>query len=147
MSWTAPTATEFKAQFVRDFPYAPAADPTNLEYITDSDITAAINQAQINFNSGLFGDNATIIFMFLAAHTLIMNIRNSSMGLSSQAKFALNSSSVGGVSISNNINEQFANDPLFSGYLQTGHGKVYLDMVYPYTIGNVGISCGRTTDA
>lgn len=147
MSWIAPTAAQFKANFVRDFSYAPTNDANNLDYITDADINAAVSQAQVNFNTGLFGDSTTAIFMFLAAHTLVMNIRNSSMGLNSQAKFPLNSSSVGGVSISNNINEQYANDPLFSSYLQTGYGKIYLDMVYPFTIGNVGISCGRTTAA
>ena len=147
MSWAAPTPAQFKAQFVRDFPYAPASAPNDLAYITDTDIQSAINEAQANFNSGLFGDSTTIIFMYLAAHTLVMNIRNSSMGLNSQAKFMLSSSSVGNVSITNNINEQFANDPLFSGLLKTGYGQKYLDMVYPYTVGNVGTSHGHTTYA
>lgn len=147
MSWTAPTTTEFKAQFVRDFPYAPSSAPTDLKYVTDADIQSAINEAQVSFNCGLFGANTTIIFMYLAAHTLVMNIRNSSMGLNSQAKFILESSSVGSVSITNNINERFASDPIFAGLLKTGYGQKYLDMVYPYTIGNVGESCGQTTYA
>jgi hypothetical protein len=147
MSWTAPTVAQFKAQFYRDFPYAPATDLQNLDYVIDQDITNAITEALQNFNCALFGDNTTIIFLYLAAHTLVSNIRNSSMGLSSQAKFPLESSSVGGVSIANNINERFASDPIFAGYLTTGYGKKYLDLVYPYTIGNVGISCGITTPA
>ncbi len=147
MSWTLPTVAEFKAQFYRDFPYAPATDPNNLNFVIDQDITAAITEAQYNFNPNLFGDSTTYIFMFLAAHVLVMNIRNASMGLSSLAKFPLESSSVGGVSVSNNINERFASDPLFSGYLSTGYGKKYLDLVYPYTVGNVGVNCGVTTAA
>ncbi len=146
-AWTPPTVAQFKAQFVRDFPYAPAAAPNDMAYVMDADVQSAINAAQVNFNTTLFGDNTTTIFMYLAAHTLVMALRNSSQGLNSQAKFALNSSSVGSVSITNNINEQFANDPMFSGYLKTGYGQTYLDMVYPYTIGNVGTSCGRTTYA
>ncbi len=146
-SWTAPTVEEFKAQFFRDFPYAPDTDPDNTDYVTDQDITNAINEAIINFSCSLFGASTTYIFLYLAAHVMVSNIRNSSMGLNSQAKFPLESSSVGGVSIANNINERFASDPIFSNYLTTGYGKKYLELVYPYTVGNVGISCGRTTAA
>ncbi len=147
MSWTPPTVAEFKANFFRDFSYAPSTDPNNLNYITDTDIQNAINQGQGNFSCTLFGTQTTPIFMNLAAHTLVLNIRNSSMGLNSQARFPLNSSSVGSVSISNNINEVFANDPMFAQYLKTGYGQLYLEAIYPYTIGNVDINCGRTTFA
>jgi hypothetical protein len=146
-SWVAPTVAEFKANFVRDFPYAPVNDANNLKYIIDADIQSAINAAQVNFNNCLFGTNTTPIFMYLAAHTLVMAIRNSSMGLNSQAKFPLEASSVGAVSITNNINERFASDPIFAGLLKTGYGQMYLDLVYPYTVGNVDMSCGRTTFA
>ncbi|RTL04660.1 DUF4054 domain-containing protein [Candidatus Dependentiae bacterium] len=145
MAWIPPTVAEFKARFNRDFPYAPESDPTNINYVCDSDIQTAINEAQINFNSGLFGDYATPIFMYAAAHALVISIRNSGMGLASQAKFALESTSAGGISISNNINDRFAGDPLFSEYLQSGYGKKYLDLVYPFTIGNVVVNCGTTT--
>lgn len=147
MSWTPPTVAEFKANFYRDFPYAPDSDPNNLNFVTNTDIQNAINQGQANFNCTLFGTQTTPIFMYLAAHTLVLAIRNAQMGLNSQAKFPLNSSSVGSVSISNNINEVFANDPMFAGYLKTGYGQIYLDMVYPFTIGRVEIDCGRTTFA
>lgn len=148
MSWTLPTVAEFKTQFYRDFPYAPSTDPNNLDYVIDQDITNAINEAsQSGFNYALFEDQAVFIFLYLAAHILVTNIRNSSMGLSSLAKFALDSSSVGGVSISNNINDRFAGDPTFSGYLTTGYGKKYLDLVYPYTVGNVQTNYGITTEA
>lgn len=147
MSWTPPTVAEFKAKFFRDFPYAPIKDPTNLNYVTDADVQNAITEGQVDYNSGMFGDNATFFFLYLAAHYLVINIRNSSMGLSSQAKFALDSTSVGGVSISNNINERFASDPLFAGLLLTSYGQKYLDLVYPYTIGNVQGTCGTTTFA
>ncbi len=147
MSWTAPTVTEFKERFRRDFPYAPATAPDDLNYVCDLDIDTAIGEAQIDFNPGLFGDATTPIFMYLAAHTLVVSIRNSSMGLASQAKFAFNSTSVGGVSISNNINDRFASDPMFSGYLETGYGKKYLELVYPYTVGNIVTTKGTTTAA
>ena len=150
-----PTVAQFQAQFFRDFPYAPAsidALPPTTEglnnYVYSLDIQNAINLASIDFNSGLFGNNAVLIFMYLAAHYLIATIRDSSMGLNSQPKWILDSSSVGGVAISNNINERFAKDPNFSKYLTTGKGQIYLDLVYPYTVGaGVSVVCGQTTYA
>lgn len=146
-TWNPPSVQDFKDQFFRDFPYAPDSDADNIDFVTDRDINNAITEALNNFSSTLFGDSTTIIFLYLTAHLMVCNIRNSSMGLSSQAKFPLESTSVGGVSIANNINERFSSDPIFAGYLTTGYGKKYLDLVYPFTIGNVGISCGRTTAA
>lgn len=144
MSWTPPTIAAFKAQFVRDFPYAPPQDLTNLDYVIDADIQSAINEGQLSINDdSMYGANTTQIFLYLAAHLLTENIRNSMQGLTSQAKFALESSSVGGVAISNAIPESFKSNPIFAGYLTTGYGKKFLNLVYPYTIGGaVGVDCG-----
>lgn len=147
MAFTPPTIAQFKAQFVRDFPYAPPTDAGNLSYVTDVDIQSALNEAGYNFNDGLFSDMSTIIYLYLSAHMLVVNIQNASKGLASQARFPLLSTGVGSVNLSNNIPELFQNSPMFNGFLKTGYGQKYLDLVYPFTIGNVGISCGTTTFA
>ena len=131
--WVTPTVSDFKTQFFRDFPYAPVGD-TCLDYVQDQDIQNAINMAAGDFNPQ-YGSNTTLIFLFLAAHYLVLNLRNSSMGLSSQAKFMLESSSVDSVSTVNSIPERFKDDPNFNKYLTTGYGQIYLDCVYPYSIG------------
>lgn len=147
-SWQPPTVADFKARWNRDFPYAPAEDPDNLKFVCNTDIQRAIDEALVNFSTWLFGDNTTLIFMWLAAHYLVVNIRNSGMGLASQSKFALNSTSVGGVNINNNINDRFAGDPMFAQYLTTGYGQQYLQLVYPYTVGaGVNVVKGTTTFA
>ena len=151
--WSPPTVAVFQAQFFRDFKYAPP-DLFNLtgpevinKYIVSQDIQNALNLALMDFNPQ-YGTYNTIVFLYLSAHYMVMNIRNSSMGLNSQAKFMLESSSVGGVSIVNNINELFAKDPNFSKYLTTGYGQIYLDMVYPFTVGGgLGIVPGTITSA
>lgn len=146
--WTPPTVAEFKAKFYRDFPYSPSAsDKDNLDFVADKDISNAITEALAHFNTSLFGDNTTLFFMYLVAHTLVMNIRVSTSGLASTAKFAVESASVGSVSVSNLVNERFASDPFFSSFLTTGYGKKYLEFVYPYTVGNVDVNCGGTTFA
>lgn len=148
-AWIPPTIDEFKTRFDRDFPYAPDKDPDNIKFVRDTDIQRAIDEGQQSFNSGLFGDQASIttIFLYLAAHTLVVSIRNSGMGLASQAKFPLDSTTAGGISIANNINDKFASQPMFAQYLETGYGKKYLELIYPFTVGNVHISCGTTTFA
>ena len=77
-----PAVGDFKTYFVRDFNFAPSGDANNLDFITDTDITRAINEGLINFNQELFGDNATTIFMYLAAYTLVVNLQNSAKGIS-----------------------------------------------------------------
>lgn len=144
MSFSVPTVADFKIRFNRDFPYAPASDPNNLDFVGDVDIQNAINEALIDFPYSLFGDNSAVIFLLLAAHFLVCNIRNSQGGLAAQARFILGSTSVGGVSFNNTVSERFAQDPIFASLLKTGYGQRYLDMAYPYTVGNVGISCGQS---
>jgi hypothetical protein len=147
MSWTAPTIAEFKAFFVRDFPYAPSGDEGNLEYILDADITKAIAEGQINFNEDLFATEAqaTLAFMYLAACLLVTNILNSSNGLSAQAKFAIQAASVDGVSQSFAIPEDFLKDSSFSIYAGNAYGVKYLSLVIPLCIGNITITQGYTT--
>lgn len=150
MAFTIPTVADFKAQFVRDFPYAPLLDPTNPSYVTDADIQSALNEANIHFNAGAFDDaSAALIYLYLAAHMMVVNIQVlASKGLASGAKFPLLSTGVGSVNISNNIPQLFQESPMFSGYLKTGYGQKYLDLVYPFTIGGgVGVVCGGTTFA
>lgn len=144
MSWTPPTVAQFQAQFFRDFPYAPTGD-ASLKYVQPQDITNAINEANIDFNPSLFGGDAVTIFMYLAAYMLVDNIRNSSMGLGSLAKFPLENSNVGGVSINNSIVARFKDDANFAKYLTNGYGRKYLTLAYPYTIGGVGYLPGTDT--
>lgn len=135
--WVPPTVAQFQAQFFRDFPYAPVVqgvtDPS-LKYVQSQDIQNAINMACGDFNPQ-YGANTTLIFLFLAAHYMVLTLRNSAMGLNSQATFPVDSATVGSVSTVNNITEKFKTDPNFNKYITTGYGQIYLDMVYPYTIG------------
>jgi hypothetical protein len=142
--WTAPTASDFKALFVRDFPYAPESDADNADYIMDSDIDSAIADALVNFNSDL-DDADHRVFLTLAAYWLVENIKLSSKGLSSQAKFLESSKSVGGVSVGYSIPDKFAKNPVLAGYMRNGYGQKYLSMILPYIVGNVDMQSGTTT--
>lgn len=147
MSWTAPTPADFKSFFARDFNFAPVDNPNNIDLIMDSDITRAINEALINFNSCLFGSDAqsTNVFMYLAAYMLVCNLQTSAQGLASQSKFPISSTNVGSVSVSFQIPDAYSKDPYFSAFSRNGYGMKYLELVWPFLIGNVQIFQGGTT--
>lgn len=142
--WEEPSVSEFKDFFERDFNFAPSTDPDNLEYVTDKDITRAINEALINFNTELFGDDDQItnVFMYLAAYHLVRNITNSAKGLSSQSKFPISSNNVGSVSVSFQIPDKYSKDPYLNSFTQNGYGMRYLELTLPYLVGNVTVADG-----
>lgn len=147
MAWIIPSADDFKGYFARDFNFAPDSDPDNLDYITDSDIDKAIAEAEINFNSALFGTDAqvNIVFFYLVAFYLVFNLQNSAKGISSQSKFPISANSVGGVSVSYQLPEKYSKDPTLSVYTQNGYGMKYLSLTMPFLVGNIGLQQGTTT--
>lgn len=146
MAWEAPTTDEFKEYFARDFRYAPENDPDNPSFVMDADITRAITEAQTNFNSGLADeDHATIMFMYLAAHYLVLNLRTSGKGINSQGEMLINSKGAGSVSVGYQIPDRFSKSPILSQYTTTGYGMKYLELSMKYLVGRVSAVEGTTT--
>ena len=145
--WIPPTNANFQAQFFRDFPYAPATDPNNLDYVTGQDLTNASNEAQIAFNASLFSTQADFLFYYLWAHYLSLNLQNAAKGIAGQAQFGAESAGAGSVNITNQISDWFKQDPLFSSLLATSYGRKYLEMAYPFCVGGMQVIPGQTTSA
>lgn len=148
MAWVKPAIADFKAYFARDFNYATDHDePQNDEYVLDADITKAITEASINFNSRLYGEDAlvTAVFMYLAAFYLVVNLQNSSKGIASQSKFPISAASVGGVSVNFQIPARFTEDAYICQFTQNGYGMKYLSLALPFLVGNVTLIEGTTT--
>jgi hypothetical protein len=148
MSWAVPSVDDFKTYFARDFNFATVQnEPQNLDYVVDADITKAITEANINFNTGLYGEDAevTAVFMYLAAFYLVVNLQNSAKGVASQSKFPISSTSVGGVSVTFQIPERFGKDPYIQQFTQNGYGMKYLSLALPFLIGNITLVEGTTT--
>lgn len=137
-----PTVTDFKNYFTRDFPFGP--DP-QIE-ITDADIQRAIDETNCQINMGLFSgqDCYSMAFMYLTAHFLVTNIKNSSQGLSGQFEGLLSSKSVSSVSSSFQYPEEFSSNPLFMMIAKTPYGARYLEIIYPLTRGSVFVTEGAT---
>lgn len=149
MTWVLPGKSDFKARFVRDFPYAPATDPNNQDYVMDADIDSALAQAGASFNTciGAPDTTKTEMFLLLSAFFLVENIKVGQNGLSSQAQFLASSKSVGGVSVSYQIPENIANDQNMARFAANGYGLQYVSMAMPFLVGGIGIVAGATTNA
>ena len=117
---------------------------TVLNYTQDSDILEAFEEAKINFNEGLFPDDATAlkVFLYLAAHYLTVDFNNA---LGSNQVGILTSKSVGSVSVGYTIPAWLLNNPTLSMYASTGYGVKYASLIKPYITGNVFVVSGRTT--
>lgn len=141
MAYVYPDATDFKDYFTRDFPYG-----SDSATVMDSDIEKAIGEAKFNFNSGLFSsqENFTIGFLYLTAHYLVTDLRNSSQGINGAYTWLESSKSVGSVSQSFSIPERILADPYLSMLSKTNYGAKYISLILPQLVGNFGIVYGRT---
>lgn len=116
-------------------------------YIQDSDIERAFKEAKVNFRPDFFEDDETaeMVFYYLAAHYLIIDLMNRMNPLSLGYKGLTQSKSVGSVSESYAIPQWMLNNQILGTYAQTGYGRKYLSLIQPYLIGNIILTPGRTT--
>lgn len=141
MAYTQPTVADFKAYYDRDFPFG-----TTLAEVRDADITKALALAAINFNTAFFADQATysIGFLYLTAHYLVTNLRNSSQGIAGQYSWLQTGKSVGNVSENFQIPQRILDNPEFAMYSKTTYGAEYLMLILPQLAGNMFVVCGGT---
>lgn len=116
-------------------------------YIQDADIMRAFNEAKVNFNAALFGDDDTIkmVFLYLAAHYLVIDLNNAMNPLAMGYMGFTQSKSVGSVSESYAVPSFATNNALLSQLMLTGYGRKYLSLLQPYLVGNLIFVPGRTT--
>lgn len=116
-------------------------------YIQDADILRAFNEAKVNFNAALFGDENTVkmVFLYLAAHYLVNDLNNAMNPLGMGFMGFTQSKSVGSVSESYAVPSFATNNPMLSQYMLTGYGRKYLSLIQPYLVGNIIFVPGRTT--
>ena len=115
-----------------------------LNYTQDNDILEAIGEARVNFNEGLFPDEATakLVFLFLVAHYLTVDF-NIALGVNQIG--ITTSKSVGSVSEGYTIPQWILSNPALSMYATTGYGIKYCSLIKPYLVGNVFIVKGGIT--
>lgn len=116
------------------------------DYISDSDILRAFAEARVNFNANLFADDATaiMVFCYLAAHYLVIDLNNAQNPLALGSMGFIQSKSVGSVSISYGVPQWALNDKQLGMYAQTGYGMKYISLVAPLAKGIVIYTPGAT---
>lgn len=120
---------------------------TTDNYIQDSDIERAFQEASVNFNAKLFPNcnTAEMVYCYLAAHYLVIDLNNASNPLALGVMGFTQSKSVGSVSESYGIPQWIINSRTLGLYAQTGYGRKYLSLILPYLTGNFIFTPGRTT--
>lgn len=138
------TVEEFKDYFDRDFPYS--SNPDDLEGIRDKDILKAFGEASLVFNPAFFAcdKDKKLGFLYLAAHYLVVDINNSSQGLSSNFAGFLTNKSVGSVSVGKTLPDWIMASPIYSEIALDGYGNKYLSLIITQMVGNVVVVKGTT---
>jgi hypothetical protein len=141
LAYIDPTIAEFKAYFFRDFPYG-----TEQTSVMDADIVRAFQDCDVTLNPELFANQEgyTRGFMLLAAHSLVMNLRASSQGISGQFSWLQSSKGVGSVSEGISIPQRILDNPEFSALSKTNYGLQYLMQILPLLTGQMFTVKGRT---
>jgi hypothetical protein len=150
-----PSVGDFKAYFVRDFPYGDEEAPSGgdggstsapLDFVLTSDIQKALNRTALMINEALAPDQAffTEIYLLLSAHNMVMSLRVSSQGVGSQPEWLRVGKSAGSVSESFQIPERFVQNPQLALLQRTGYGQEYLELILPNLIGQISWVPGRT---
>ena len=117
-------------------------------YVQDSDIERAFEEAKGSFNTALFNDcnTAQLYFCYVAAHYLVMDLNNAQNALSMGFNGMVASKSVGSVSESYGIPQWIMNSPQYALFAQTGYGRKYLLYIIPLARASALIHTpGRTT--
>lgn len=143
MSYVKPTLEDFKAYFVRDFPFGTNID----EHVLDSDIQKAMLKADAFILTKCFSSQEmfSLGYYFLTAHYLVLSLRASSQGINGKYEFLQTSRSVGSVSEGVSIPESISKNPLYMSFMQSNYGGEYLNMVLPCISTAVFVTEGRTT--
>lgn len=102
-------------------------------YVQDTDIERAFEEAKGSFNNALFSDcnTAQLYFCYVAAHYLVMDIYNAQNALSMGFNGMVASKSVGSVSESYGLPQWIMNSPQYALFAQTGYGRKYLLHIIP----------------
>lgn len=142
MTFVAITIQNFKDYFLRDFPYGPDIE----QNVLDEDLTRALDESFAEIPQGLFSDQADfeIGLKYLMAHFLVLNLQNSSQGLSGQYEWLTSSKSVGSVSSSFAVPEGVSNNAQLSHFAKTNYGARYISIIWPRRIGQIFTVGGRT---
>lgn len=115
------------------------------DYILDADITKAFGEAEQALNQALYGSNENIqrAYLYLTAHYLVMDIRASQSPFEAASGY-LTSRSVGSVSESYQIPQDWTQSAILQPFTTTNYGIKFLSFTVPALVGNTHAVSGTT---
>lgn len=124
-----------------------AVSVATANYILDTDVSKAMNQARQYTNPEIFENNRVLFeaYMFCTAHYLVMDIRMAESGLDSHGEAIISSKSVGSVSVNYNVPANEGIDAQWAYFASTSYGQKYLSYVMPRVVGKPTWAWGRTS--
>lgn len=152
MPFVRPNVDQFKAYFVRDFPYGAqdggdqGGDNMGLDFVLDQDINKALNRTFLMLNESLCSTQEFYdeVYLLLSAHNMVMNLRNASQGVASQPEWLRTGKAAGSVSESQQIPQRISDNPELAMLQRTGYGQEYLELILPLLTGAMFWVPGRT---
>jgi len=113
-------------------------DASNPGKVQDADINTGLALAYVNCNPAFFQTQQlyTLGFLYLAAHYMVVNLRNSMQGIASKYNWLTSNRSVGSITEGYEIPERVRKSPILSQLSTTTYGAQYLTMTIPQLIGN-----------
>lgn len=143
-SFTNPSVSDFQSLFVRDFAYG-----SGVQNVQNNDIQTGLNDAANFINPNLFNSQTlyTSVFLNLAAHFMVLNMRTSGAqneGLQSQWDWLNASKGAGPISESFDIPERIKGNPMYASLCKTGYGWKALNLMMPMLSGACFSVSGRT---
>lgn len=161
MSFVVPQIVDFKAQFALDFPFGEGTAA-----VSDPEIQNGLNLVASGayFNAALFSlaplgaaganpttNEATLAFLYCAAHFVWKRVRargglrapGFNGGASSVGLGVDSSVTVGPVSKTKEWPDSVAKDAMLFQFTQSPYGELYLQMLTPKLVGNMGLVSGE----
>lgn len=140
-SYANPTVSDFKAYFVRDFPYGVTDDT-----VMDPDIAKAMVLTDAFINQNLFDSQSVynIGFLLLSAHFLVLDLQTSAQGVQGKYAWLTQSKGVGNVNEAYAIPQRILDNPEFSMLTKTNYGAQFLFMILPQLSGQIFTVLGWT---
>ena len=141
MAYTYPAVADFKLYFVNDFPYG-----DDDGQVPDTEISRAMDEAKFNLNSAFAStqEQFNILFFYMTAHYLVMDIRAASQGSSGVYSWVESSKSVGSVTQGFSVPQRIMDSPSLAMLTNTMYGGKYLQLILPRIVGQILPICGST---
>lgn len=151
------TVSQFESFFSRDFLYGPGIDK-----VRPLDIQNSLNTAASVYNPALFStapvgvapnltNEAITAYLYCSAHFLVTSIQGVGGlgkiggGMNSQGEGLVTGKGVGGVSVNFSWPSFISDSPSLSQFSKTVYGNLYLQILMPRLVGNVGVVLGEVT--